>query len=73
MYDYLFLMSGELNGLQSKIKSTAPQALFIHCYVHRLNLVLQDAVGEIQEVKIDIFCNTSFFFFFQNQQNVQTF
>jgi hypothetical protein len=69
-------MSGELNGLQSKIKSTAPQALFIHCYVHRLNLVLQDAVGEIQEVKIDIFCNTFrniVFFFFQNQQNVQTF
>jgi hypothetical protein len=60
-------MSGELNGLQSKIKSTAPQALFIDCYVHRLNLVLQDAVGEIQEVKIDVFCNTSgisFFFFF---------
>jgi hypothetical protein len=60
-------MSGELNGLQSKIKSTAPQALFIQCYVHRLNLVLQDAVGEIQEVKIDIFCNTFrnivFFFF----------
>jgi hypothetical protein len=51
-YDGAAVMSGELNGLQSKIKSTAPQALFIHCYAHRLNLVLQDAVGEIQEVKI---------------------
>jgi hypothetical protein len=45
-------VKGLLNGLQSKIKSTAPQAMFIHCYAHRLNLVLQDAVGEIQEVKI---------------------
>jgi hypothetical protein len=51
-YDGAAVMSGELNGLQSKIKSTAPQALFIYCYAHRLNLVLQDAVGEIQEVKI---------------------
>jgi hypothetical protein len=68
-------MSSELNGLQSKIKSTVPQALFIHCYANRLNLVLQDAVGEIQEVKIFFatLSGISFFFFFQNQQNVQTF
>jgi hypothetical protein len=46
------IVKGLLNGLQSKIKSTAPQAMFIHCYAHRLNLVLQDAVGELPEVKI---------------------
>jgi hypothetical protein len=59
-------MSSELNGLQSKIKSTVPQALFIHCYANRLNLVLQDAVGEIQEVKIFFatLSGISFFFFF---------
>lgn len=35
------VMSGQLNGLQAKIKEVAPQAVFIHCLAHRLNLVLQ--------------------------------
>ncbi|XP_063918636.1 zinc finger MYM-type protein 1-like [Zophobas morio] len=42
-YDGASVMSGELNGLQSKIKNVASQALFIHCYAHRMNLILQDS------------------------------
>lgn len=51
-YDGASVMSGELNGLQTKIKQIAPQALFIHCYAHRLNLVLQDATNKIKECRI---------------------
>nr|CAI5837168.1 unnamed protein product [Callosobruchus analis] len=32
-------MSGHLNGLQAKIQKQAPQAVFVHCLAHRLNLV----------------------------------
>nr|CAI5849736.1 unnamed protein product [Callosobruchus analis] len=42
-YDGAAVMASELNGLQSKIKSVAPQALFTHCYAHALNLVLSKA------------------------------
>ncbi|XP_063929547.1 zinc finger MYM-type protein 1-like [Zophobas morio] len=51
-YDGASVMSGELNGLQSKIKNVAPQALFIHCYAHRMNLILQDSVSKIKECRI---------------------
>ena len=33
-------MSIELNGEQSKIKKDVPEAMFLHCYVLKLNLVL---------------------------------
>ena len=40
-YDGASVMSGDLNGLQRKILNVAPQALFIHCYAYRINLILQ--------------------------------
>lgn len=51
-YDGASVMAGELNGLQSKIKSVAPSALFIHCAAHRLNLVLQQAANSISKARI---------------------
>lgn len=51
-YDGASVMSGELNGLQMQVKTIAPQALFTHCYAHRLNLILQNSVASIQECKI---------------------
>jgi hypothetical protein len=45
-------MSGELNGLQTKIKAIAPRALFTHCFAHRLNLILQDTCSKIMECRI---------------------
>ena len=73
-YDGASVMSGDLNGLQSQVKNIAPQALFTHCYGHRLNLVLQDAVGNVQECKI-FFATLSGIssFFFQNQLKEQVF
>ena len=51
-YDGAAVMSGELNGLQAKIKTIAPQALFTHCHAHRMNLVLQDTCKKIKECRI---------------------
>ncbi|KAJ8910402.1 hypothetical protein NQ315_011366 [Exocentrus adspersus] len=42
-YDGASVMAGHLNGLQAKIKEIAPQAIFVHCLAHRLNLVLQQS------------------------------
>lgn len=63
-YDGASVMSGEFNGLQAKVKSIAPYALFTHCFAHRLNLILQDAVGNIQECKVFFatLCGFSSFF-----------
>ena len=46
-YDGAAAMSSELNGVQGKVKSVYPQALFVHCYAHVLNLVLSQSVQEI--------------------------
>ena len=51
-YDGASVMAGELNGLKAKVKEFAPQALFTHCFAHRLNLVLQQSCSKIKSVKI---------------------
>ncbi|XP_018575035.1 zinc finger MYM-type protein 1-like [Anoplophora glabripennis] len=51
-YDGASILSEQLNNMQVKVKEIAPQALFIHCYAHRLNLILQDAASQIKECKI---------------------
>lgn len=51
-YDGAAVMSGELNGLQAKVKSIASQAIFTHCYAHVFNLVLSGACSSIQSVKV---------------------
>lgn len=44
-------MSGHKNGLQAKIMAIEPRALFVHCNAHNLNLVVQDAITELQWTK----------------------
>lgn len=46
------VMSGELNCLQAKIKEVLPQAVFVHCMAHRLNLVLQQSCNSISKYRI---------------------
>nr|CAI5817451.1 unnamed protein product [Callosobruchus analis] len=53
-FDGASVISGHLNGLQAKIKEQAPQALFVHCLAHRLNLVLQQSCNSISNCRI--FC-----------------
>ena len=51
-YDGAPVMSSGLNGVQAKVKERAPMALFIHCYAHRLNLVLSQGASKLKECKI---------------------
>jgi hypothetical protein len=39
-YDGACVMSGHINGLQSKVIEACPLAIFTHCHGHVLNLVL---------------------------------
>ena len=48
-YDGASVMSGVNRGVQELVrKELAPQALYIHCYNHRLNLVIVDSVKSVQ-------------------------
>ena len=51
-YDGVSVMSSELNGVQAKIKEKVPEAMFTHCYAHKLNLVLAHSAKSITECKI---------------------
>ena len=53
-------MARELNGLQRKVKSIAAQALFTHCYGHKINIVLQNSCKNIKECRF-FFSNVSGF------------
>lgn len=47
-YDGASNMSGRKNGLQTKIQQIEERALYVHCNAHNLNLVVQDALTEVQ-------------------------
>ena len=40
-------MSGCNAGVQALIQAQFPQAVYVHCYAHRLNLVLVDVVKRL--------------------------
>ena len=47
-YDGASIMSGQLSGVQARIKSIVPSAVYIHCSAHCLNLCLVDCVKSVQ-------------------------
>ena len=47
-YDGASTMAGKISGVQKKVQEVHPTASFIHCYAHRLNLVLQNCVANIR-------------------------
>lgn len=44
-------MSGKQNGVKSIFQQHVPQALYTHCFIHRLNLVIVDACENIPEIE----------------------
>ena len=48
-YDGAAVMSGNANGLQAKVRQSYPQAYFVHCYSHNLNLVLQQSAAQMKD------------------------
>lgn len=63
-YDGAAVMASELNGLRAKVKAKAPNAVFVHCYAHRLNLVLAQGARCIYEAKVFFGTLTGFTSFF---------
>lgn len=51
-YDGAAVMASALNGLQAKVREVAPAATFVHCYAHRLNLVLSQGVKSIPKARV---------------------
>lgn len=62
-YDGANVMSGVYGGLQALIKEHAPNADYVHCAAHTLNLVLNDAAKHVREVST----------FFDNLEKIYTF
>lgn len=50
-YDGAAVMSGNSKGLQTKIRASYPSAIFIHCFAHKLNLVLLQSCSRIKDCK----------------------
>ena len=70
-YDGAAVMSGEHNGLQAKVREKCPQAIFVHCYAHKLNLVLSQSLSFIKLCKI-FFTNLSSFGSFFSKSTKRT-
>lgn len=49
-YDGAFNMSGEITGLQTRIRELVARAYYVHCAGHNLNLVAQDAMKIVDEI-----------------------
>lgn len=39
-YDGAAVMSGAVGGVQAHFQKKHPEAIYVHCYAHELNLVL---------------------------------
>ncbi|XP_073726196.1 zinc finger MYM-type protein 1-like [Misgurnus anguillicaudatus] len=53
-YDGAAVMSGAVGGVQARFKANHPEAVYVHCYAHQLNLVLCHTCQAIPEAK-DLF------------------
>lgn len=60
------VMSSGLNGVQAKVKERAPLALFIHCYAHRLNLVLSQGPQSLKNARSFFPISMALLHFFQD-------
>lgn len=51
-YDGAAVMAGEISGLQTRIRAVCKDAIFVHCYAHKLNLVLSQSLAQIKDCKL---------------------
>lgn len=47
-YDGANVMSGTVSGVQTRIRAKYPEAIYIHCLAHKLNLVLCSTCNHIK-------------------------
>ena len=50
-YDGASVMAGKYNGVQAILRLRFPNAIYVHCHAHRLNLVLVDTVQNIRPAR----------------------
>lgn len=62
-YDGANVMSGAYAGLQTLIKDFSPNADYVHCAAHSLNLILNDGAKNISEISV----------FFDDLEKIYTF
>lgn len=62
-YDGAASMQGKYNGLQTKVREINPQAVFIWCHAHRLDLIITSAVGSYSTA-VNLFGNLEKLFVF---------
>lgn len=65
-YDGANVMSGAYNGVQALLKQDEPNAIYIHCASHNLNLVINDAVKSCNKVSTFFTTLESIYTFFGN-------
>ena len=53
-YDGASVMSGHISGVQTRIREVSKHAMYLHCFAHRLNLVIVDVVHNTARAK-DLF------------------
>ena len=53
-YDGASVMSGAIGGVQAKFRDKHPEAIYVHCYAHQLNLVLCHTCHAVPEAS-DLF------------------
>ena len=63
-YDCAPVMSGSQRSVESIVKETFPNAHYVHCYAHQLNLVLHQAVSQSPSIRIFFANLTGFTDFF---------
>jgi len=71
-YDGAAVMTSALNGLQAKVKAIAPSAMFVHCYAHRLNLVLSQGAKCLPECRIFFASLSGFGTFFSKSTSMES-
>ena len=62
-FDGALNMRGEFNGLQALVRSQAPSAFYVHCFAHRLNLVIVSVAAEVDPI-------AKFFYYVQQIFNI---
>ena len=44
-------MSGVREGVAARMKECSPRGVYVHCYAHILNLVLQDTTSDVEPLR----------------------
>jgi hypothetical protein len=70
-YDGASVMSGCNKGVQALLRHTYSNAVYIHCFAHRLNLVLTDTVTDIPMVS-EFFALVQALYVFISRSNIHS-